>query len=528
MPDASKARKEIRKLGVRAARSGSLYVAGQVAASLSVLIMLVLLARFLQPSLFGLYAIIVAFYSLLGTFAQFSMGTAVRKKVPELKDRKQRSVLISNAYAIATTIAIVIAIAGILLSGDIATHIYHQPSIATPLALASVLVVFWMLFNLTSAVLVGLDKVKEATIIDLVYSVLQPIAAVGLVYLGFGVLGAIAGITFSIIVGSALGLFYLSKQIDNLIIKPTKKVIKELMEFATPVATSNIALLGPPYFAILLLGVYAASSVVGNYNAGYELGNFVGIIFSSTTFVLLPFFASTFAKKETSSHIGKMFNGSIYYTLLFLLPMLAYTIGVAQPIMYLLFSKVYAMTPFYFMAIALGTALGIFGVYAGTLIVSYGNTKRFMLYQLVVVAIELALLFILTPVLKGIGVLISIFLVGPIALDLIYVWVLRRQFTFKTEFGGIISLIFAAIITFAVLYGITYLLHQSKIAIIVDLLLAVLIYVPLVIMSGCVGQNELDFIKTVSDSYKLGFIAKYILDYAQFFIQYKNKKTSSP
>ncbi len=258
MPDASKARKEISKLGVRAARSGSLYVVGQMTASLSVLVMLALLARLLQPALFGLYAIIVAFYSLLGICGQFSLGTAVRKKIPETRSRKERSMLISNAYAIAITISITIAVLGIVFSGGIATYIYHQPSIGTALALASVLVIFWVFFNLTSSVLVALDKVKEAVIIDLLYSILQPIAAVGLVYMGYGVFGAIAGITFSIIVGSALGLFYLSKEIDSLIVKPVKKVVRELMNFATPVATSNVAVLGPPYFAILLLGVYAA------------------------------------------------------------------------------------------------------------------------------------------------------------------------------------------------------------------------------------------------------------------------------
>jgi O-antigen/teichoic acid export membrane protein len=522
LPEPAKESEAVTKLGVRAARSGTIYVVGQVVASVSVLVLLALLARLLQPAEFGLYAIIIAFYTLLGICGNFGIGTALRKRLPEAKDKKERSELISNAYAIALVIAIIIAVLGVIFSSDIATYVYHQPSIAMALQLASLLVIFWVIFNLTMSVLVGLEKVKEATIIDLFYSILQPIAAVGLVLLGYGIFGAIAGIAISIILGSLLGIFYLSKHIEKRIIKPTKKIIKELMAFSTPIATSNIAVLGPPNFAILLLGVYAASSVVGNYNAAYELGNFVGIIFTSATFVLLPYFASTFAKKETASKISQMYNGSIYYTMLFLLPILAYVVGVAQPLMYLFFSKVYLTTPFYFAIIALGTTLGIFGIYAGTVIVSYGDTKNFMIYQVIIVIIELALLFLLTPILKGIGVLIALFVIGPLILDALYMWALHKQFHFRPQFGKLARLLVAALITFVILEGVTYALHQSNIAIIIDLILAVVIYVPLAVLFGGVTKNELDFLGELSSSYSGAFIAKYILDYAQFFIREKS------
>lgn len=524
MPKPSKEEKNVKNPHVKTAKNGILYVVGQIVGSFSILILLSLLARLLKPSNFGLYAIVIAFYTLLGIIGNFGIGTALRKKLAETENKTKRSELISNSYFMAMAIALVIAIAGVVLSGSIAAYIYHEPSLATALQLASVLVIFWVFFNLTIAVLVGLEKVKEATIIDLFYSVVQPIAAVGLVVLGYGIFGAVTGIAISIVLGSVLGLFFLSKEIDNRIIKPTKKMIKELMEFSIPIATSNIALLGPPNFAILLLGVYATSAIVGNYNAAYELGNFVGIIFSSSTFVLLPVFASMFAKNDTKSKISSMYNGSIYYTLLFLLPVLAYVVGVAQPLMYLFFSKVYSMTPFYFSFIALGSTIGIIGAYAGTLIVGYGDTKRFMIYQVLIVIVELVLLFLLTPIFKGIGVLLALFLVGPIILDIIYIRALHRQFAFKQEFGKIVPLLIAAIITFAILYGVTFLLNQSKWALPVDLVLTILIYVPLAAIFKGITSKELEFLESISDSYKLDFIAKYIFDYAKFFIRKDSSK----
>jgi O-antigen/teichoic acid export membrane protein len=486
--------------GVKTARNSILYVGGQIAGSFSVLVLLLLLARLLHPAEFGLYAIVIAFYTLLGIGGQFGVGTALRKMLPEASNKAERAKLIINSYVIVMVVAIAIAIVGLIFSSAIATSIYHQPSIAGALQLASVLVIVWAFFNLTIATLVALDRVKEATIIDLLYSVMQPIAAVSLVLLGYGVFGALAGI------------------------RPAKETIKKLLDFSAPVATSNIALLGPANFAILLLGVYATSAIVGNYNAGYELGNFVGIIFTSVAFVLLPVFAGTLSKKETAKDIGRIYNSTIYYTLLFLLPVLAYAVSVAQPLMYLLFSSAYSMTPFYFAVIAVGTTISIIGVYAGTLIIGYGDTKKFMIYQLAIVAIELALLFLLTPILKGAGVLLALFVIGPIILDLIYIRALRRQFSFRHDFSKVAPLLLAAIITFAAMYAVTSLLHQSKISIIINLVLAVLIYVPLAALFRGISEKELGFLKQISDSYKIGFIAKYIFQYAQIFIQGGQKK----
>ena len=67
----------------RVARHGIIYVTGQMVGSVAVFLTLIILARQLQPAELGLYAIAIAFYTLLGIFSTFSMGTALRKKLAE-------------------------------------------------------------------------------------------------------------------------------------------------------------------------------------------------------------------------------------------------------------------------------------------------------------------------------------------------------------------------------------------------------------------------------------------------------------
>ena len=149
----SKEGKDTKTIGVKTARNGIIYVVGQIVGSFSILVLLALLARLLKPANFGLYAIVIAFYTLLGIIGNFGIGTALRKKLAETNDKAKRSALISNSYSIAMLIALIIAVAGVLLSGTIANYVYHQPSVATALQLASILVIFWVFFNLTIAVL---------------------------------------------------------------------------------------------------------------------------------------------------------------------------------------------------------------------------------------------------------------------------------------------------------------------------------------------------------------------------------------
>ena len=95
--------------------------------------------------------------------------------------------------------------------------------------------------------------------------------------------------------------------------------------------------------------------------------------------------------------MSSIYNNSIYYAALILAPVIAYLSATSIPLIRLLFSKAYPIAPMYFSFIAIGTAIGLLGSYAGTLIIGYGDTRKFMKYQIIGVVVELALLLALTP-----------------------------------------------------------------------------------------------------------------------------------
>lgn len=526
MDDAAESKKgSARELGIRAAKGTLIYTVGNIVGSLAILLLLIILARMLNAEEFSFYAIAIAFYNILA--GHFVFGTAIRKKIPEAIGKKERvSDIISNGYAVSMLLSIAVALVAMALSNFIATSIYHNPAITMQLMLASATVVLYALFNLTLATLIAIDKAKEGTIIYLLYAFIQLFAAVALVLLGYGVVGAIAGMAVGLIIPSIIGIFIISGFVDNRFTMPSWRRAKELVDFSAPVLASNVALFVPANLAIMMLGVYATPLIVGNYNAAFRFGSFVSVVLVSISFVLLPAFSKAFSDKDMSSKIGKIYNSSIYYTLLLLLPLLVYAVSVSQPLMYALFSSKYTLAPFYFAVIAIGSAIGIVGTYASNLQVGYGDTRKFMYYQLLAVAIQVVLLFALTPTLGANGVLLALFVISQILIGIIYVHALYRQFSFKHETGRVIRLVVPSAILLVALYLLTLSLHSSALALVTNLIAVVALFPPIAAAFGGIRRENIEFIREIGETLKIQKPLNYILDYAAFFVSGKGIKAN--
>ncbi len=516
MPEGKGKGSAVRKLGVSTAKGTLIYLAGNMIGSLAILLLLAILARLLSPAAFGLYAIAIAFYTILT--GHFTFGVILRKEVPGMTEREKIRELMGGAYAVALIVGLAIAMAAVLLSGPIATYIYHDASFAPSLMLAGALVFLYTFFNLMLASLVAMGRVKYGTIIYLSYAFIQLVASTALVLMGYGVFGAIAGLGAGLLVPSLLGLYWVVRHAGRPS-KPSRETMRHVVGFTSPLIASSIANQAPPNLAILLLGVFATTTVVGNYNAAFKFGNFVNVILLAVSYVLLPAFSRSFTDKRLSSKIGKIYNSSIYYTLLLLLPVVVYAVSVSQPLVLALFSSEYTMAPLYFALIAIGTTVGMLNTYASNLQIGYGDTRRFMKYQLAAALIQVALLGALVPYLGAIGAILALFIVSQIAINFLYIWALDRQFSLRHSFGGPARLAAASAVLLALLYGVTLLLQGSYWAILTNIVITVALFPPLAALFGAVRKWNLDFVNEVAHEIRLGKLGDYITGYAALFVK---------
>ena len=198
---------DYKEVGIRTAKRGTIYIATEIATSVISLIILVYLARVLQPDQFGLYAVAIAFSQVLFIFGNFAIGATLRKKIPESLGKKERlRSIVSGAYAVALVAALVVAAIGLILSGWLSTEIYKNTLLVLPIQLASISVIFSVIMNMENSTLIGLGDVKESSIMNFAYTISQIILMVAIVgILDLGIAGAIAGYLISAVIGTVFG-----------------------------------------------------------------------------------------------------------------------------------------------------------------------------------------------------------------------------------------------------------------------------------------------------------------------------------
>ncbi|MEM0150131.1 MAG: oligosaccharide flippase family protein, partial [Candidatus Micrarchaeaceae archaeon] len=465
----------ISEFGASTAKGSLIFTSSKVLSAIVTLALLIFLARVLKPADYGLYAIVVAFSTTLHASGNFGMATAMRKKLPQLKSLHDKFLTLSSAYAMSLAVTALVVIAGVAISGLLAVYAYNDSALQFPLEIGAVMVLFSVMFNLSISALIGIGKVAGSSISVIVYSAVQLIAVVIFVLMGFGIVGALLGTVLGLLAGFIVAIAYTLKYIGFEFVKPTKAEMGELGKFTLPLVVSGISVNGSKSIAVLVLGIFASSFIVGEYNAAFRLGSFAEVIITSLAFMLLPAFSKAFVNEGLAKRLSSIFNSSIYYTLLFMLPIIAYVASTAKPLIYLFFSSAYSFTPPYFIAIVIGITIGIIGNYGSNIIIGYGDTKRTTKYQLTVVAVELLLLVALTPFIKVYGVLVSVFIVGPLVMDAIYISALKKSFNISLDYRQLALLVAASIVLLAVLYIPSVLIHGKKL-LLVDAVLAFLAY----------------------------------------------------
>lgn len=503
----------IETFGISAAKNTIIFVSSKIIGAFSSFILIIFLARFLGADNFGVYSIIFSFYLILGIGGSFGIGTMFRKKLTKHSNSMQ---IINSGYFIALIIGIIIFIFS-FLSSNFFAGLYHQ-NISLDLKIVSISFLLFILYNLTLSCLVGLNKIKQASIANLFYYLSQLFAVIILVLLGYQIFGAIMGLLISIITGLIISLIYLIKSINLKFILPSKKILKEILSFSFPVMISNVSVLGLTNFAVMFLAVYVIPFKIGNYSAAFRLSRIIEVLLLSSTFILLSTFSTIFNNKHLKEKLNAIFNNSLYYTLIFLIPLIVYLVSSAVPLSSLLFSSQYSLAPHYFQIMIIGFGILIITNFSTTLLISYGDTKKFMKYQLLIILIEFLLLLIFTPIFKIISTIVILFIIFPILSNIIFLKVLSNQFSIKL-YPKILKLLIPGIILFAILYISSYFIY-SKIIIIVNLILVIALYPILLVVFNLINQNNIDFIRKIENNIRvIKYIIEPLLKYTEFYLK---------
>ncbi len=484
----------------------------------------VVIARLLGPGNYGLYTIALGFSMFLSGVGNFGIGTYLNKHLAEARyrnDNGQIRKILMHTYLLIIIISAAITAIGILASPYAAGHVLFSSGIgAAALIIASLSIFFSMVYGTSYSALVGIERSGDAALSSVIVNSAQFASSVGLVLLGYGVDGAVAGV----FVGYLFGMLYAASQLFGnavkgralRIAKPDLSFMKSVLRFSLPLAVNNFLNIGMQNFSILVLSVYATTVMVGNYGASFTGFGALLVIYGTITTVLIPNISTALIGRNRKD-ADTMFHKMLLYSMIISLPLVIITGVFSRQIVDLLISSRYAMAPEYLTLMSGGIVVNLVAIYITSFFVAKNKVYTVLKYSLISTAAEVVVLFALTPGLKAVGAIIATFYVGNLLDDYMFIRGARRMFGIKVRLGKVASLL-ASGAAVTLLLWLTMLSGSDAVEVILGAAILALGY-PLALLATGIIDRELvaDMKRITKNITALNWISRFLVRYLSVF-----------
>ncbi len=495
---------EQESIGKRAVRTLSSLLVGKFLVVVITGATLIVVARLLGPSNYGIYTLAFGFSMLVGAVGHFGIGTYLNKYLSEYSNSRNSygiSKALSAGFSVLVPVALAFTLLGMGLSGYVASHVLQKSGISsTTLMLASLSILFSMLFGAAYSGLVGFGNGKWASISSISEYSVQFAVSTTLVLMGLGPNGAIIGLVSGYLVGlavAALMLYRNANKYGRSEFTLHSVEIKEALRFALPVAGNNLLNTGITNFATILLGIYATAFILGNYGTAYRGLNLMLVVYGTIGAVLLQMFSAAIASKRSAAETGRLFERSITYSIAVALPVIVYVLVFAKPVVYLFLTRSYGTTPIYLAIIAIGAAINLIPSYLSSILIGSGNVYRVFKNNLIAALAELLSLYILVPRFSAVGAIISILFIGSAVQGVLFIRLMRQLFGIKLQYKRIGVLFMGGAILAIIIYPATFLPHNS-IQLAAGIAIAVLVYPGVLMLIGALNREILDDMQRIA------------------------------
>lgn len=509
------------ELGIRTAKIASFVTFGKFFSLLINSLMFILVARLLGPSNYGIYVLLFGISGFMSSFGYLSTDMYFNEQIRGLllsKERKGIGIILVDVTLVTLLAGLILVAIGVLLSSFISSHVLHSTTYMLLVDIALSSIVFSFLYSTFNAILIGLNDGKNSAIGSLLSATLQAVLSVGLILLGFGIAGAITGFVLGYALAAAFEMFIAYRDYGVVFRRSGfSERAKAMLRFSVPLTLSRIINNLVNNFSVILLGLVALPSLVGQYGVASRIGNQIDIVAYSIGLVLLPMFAEAKYNKKTGREVSKLFSYSIYFGLLFTAPIAIFVTVFSRDIIITLFKATYSGSVLYMRLISIGMLLGIISTYASQLIISTKRQAKILKYTIIIGLIQTLLLLVFVPPFKVTGLIISLLYMGNLV-SLVLYFNYTRGIGIKTNIGQLARLVIANAAVGAVLAPLLLLNWLIPIRAVIGLALLLLLYPPIVIKLKAITTDEIGILHKVGlDIPVLGRMLQIFLRYAEWF-----------
>lgn len=369
-----------------------------------------IIARYLGPEDYGLISLGFAILGIASTFALLGIPQGVTRYIAYYNQKKEKTKqILKSGLFVTIPLSLVIAISLFIFSDQISINIFHNKGLIIVIKSFSVLLPFVVIANNLESVLKALKQVKQITFVrNISESSMQLLITSILIFLGFGILGAVFGYIIAII--SSTVIFFIILMRKNFFSREVTKEktnYKELLSFSWPLLFAGIFTSLSNWIDSILIGYFLDVKSTGIYNAAFPTASLLLIIPNALTIIFMPIITEFYSKSEFSK-IEFVYKNVARWTLLLGIPSLLIMIIFSKQILNMLFGPAYTPAFLVLIIISIGyfsRAISVLSIY---ILQTLKKTKTILINNLITLLLSITLNIILIPKLKLIGAALAI------------------------------------------------------------------------------------------------------------------------
>jgi stage V sporulation protein B len=407
---------------------------GLVASTVISAVGAIFIARLLDPSEYGIYTIAVTAPILISTFRDWGINSAVIRYVAQYKAENKsanvRSVLAAGLI-FEVVMGSVLSALSFLLSGFLATSLLHRPDITPLIQIASFTILTGALMTIAQAAFTGIEKMELTSITLVCQSIIKTVMIPIIIILGLSAFGAVIGYTVTSLFAGLIGILLMwtiFKSLSKPDISRTDLVtnIKTMFKYGLPLSISTILAGFLSQFFNILMAIYATDLMIGNYSVASNFAILIGFFVTPVATMMFPAFSKLDASKDKET-LRNVFQFSVKYAALLVVPAVAVLMALSQPGVFTLFGDKYTQAPLFLAILPISYLFTAFGSLSiNNLISSQGQTKFNLELTILTVAIGFPVGFILISQFGIIGLLATGITIPIPSLIISLQWIGRR------------------------------------------------------------------------------------------------------
>ncbi len=487
------------------AKGGFHLLWGLVASTVISAVGTILIAIFLGEHNMGLYSIAVSAPNLIATFRDWGINTAMVKYTAQYNSEnnigKIRSIFVSG-LAFEIIFGLALTVFSISISGFLA-DVFQRPMIAQLIQITSLIILTGALINTATAAFTGMERMHLNSIMLIVQSIIKTGLILALVAFGLGTLGAVIGNTIAVLIAGLAGVLLMYSVYKSLPDSADGKLdllktMKIMLKYGLPISIGAIITGFLTQFYSIIMPIFVPdNALIGNYSVATNFVVLITFFAAPVTTMMLPAFSKLNFNRDQEI-LQNVFQYSVKYAALIVVPVTALVIALSQPAIGTIFGDSYLHAPVFLALLSvtyLFSSLGNLSI--GNLINSQGDTKYNLKLAILQASIGFPLSFLLTSQFGIIGLIIATTIVGLPGLFLSLGFI-KKRYHVSLDWASSAKIVFSSLLTAALTYFITsWLPFSNPIRLIIGVIIFAMVFLFTAIITKTISKGDIEIIQKI-------------------------------